>query len=136
MTSDADLGREFMEALWAGDQAGCAAMMSDDARWFFQLGMPQSDLGRGRVWPAREALARIVDDLFGKFDPNGFSITLHRVIASDGAVALEYEANGRTSQGKPYQNFYVTTLTIRDHKVSEVRPYNDTAHMLRLLAHD
>jgi ketosteroid isomerase-like protein len=133
MTSDAEIGRAFMHALWAGDLETCGAMMSGDARWHFQYGMPQADLAHGRVWPAREALARLVADLFGKFDPEGFAVTLTRVIASDGAVALEYEARGRTGRGDAYHNVYVTTLTIADGKVTDIRPYNDTAHMLRLL---
>jgi ketosteroid isomerase-like protein len=134
MMTDRDIGLAFMQALWSGDLALCGEMMSEDAIWYFQLGMPQAQEGRGRAWPAREALQRIVDDLFGKFDDTGFSVEPSRVTASDGAVAIEYEANGRTAKGEPYQNFYVTVLTIRDGKVSEVRPHNDTAYMLRLLA--
>jgi ketosteroid isomerase-like protein len=131
--SDREIGLAFMKALWAGDLPSCSDMMTEDATWFFQLGMPQTQEGRGRIWPAREALQRIVDDLFGKFDDTGFSVEPSRVTASDGAVAIEYEANGRTAKGEIYQNFYVTALTIRDGKIAEVRPHNDTAHMLRLL---
>jgi ketosteroid isomerase-like protein len=128
------IGLAFMNALWAGDIGTCHVMMSEDARWYFQLGMPQAKLGQGHVWPAREALQRIVEDLFGKFDESGFSVQASRAIADEGSVAIEYEANGRTSKGDVYQNFYCTTLTIVDGKVTEIRPYNDTAHMLSLLS--
>jgi ketosteroid isomerase-like protein len=133
MSSARETGIAFMQALWAGDSEACGALMSEDAKWYFQLGMPQAELGRGRVWPAREALQRIVDDLFGKFDPDGFTVTLTRIIADENAVALEYEANGRTAKGEVYQNFYVTALTVEGGKVTEIRPYNDTRHMLRLI---
>jgi ketosteroid isomerase-like protein len=133
MNDDGAIGLAFMQALWAGDLARCGAMMTEDAQWYFQLGMPQAQLGRGRVWPAREALQRIVDDLFGKFDATGFTVKPSRVTAAGGAVAIEYEANGRTADRQTYQNFYVTVLTIEDGKVSEVRPHNDTAHMLKLI---
>jgi ketosteroid isomerase-like protein len=133
LLGDGATGLAFMEALWAGDLPACFAMMSADARWYFQLGMPQAHLGRGRVWPAREALQRIVDDLFGKFDARGFTVTASRVTASGGAVAIEYEANGHTATGKVYQNYYVTILTIVGGQVTEIRPHNDTAHMLRLI---
>jgi ketosteroid isomerase-like protein len=129
-----EIGLAFMNALWAGDVDTCHAMMSDDALWHFQLGMTQAKLGRGHVWPAREALQRIIDDLFGKFDESGFSVEASRVIADVASVAIEYEANGRTSKGDVYRNFYCTTLTVTDGKVTEVRPYNDTAHMLSLLS--
>jgi ketosteroid isomerase-like protein len=133
MNDDRAIGLAFMQALWAGDLVRCGEMMTGDAKWYFQLGMPQARIGRGRIWPAREALQRIVDDLFGKFDDSGFSVEPTRIIADAGSIAIEYEANGRTAKGEAYQNFYVTVLTIREGKVSEVRPYNDTSHMLAML---
>jgi ketosteroid isomerase-like protein len=133
MTSDRQIGQAFMEALWAGDLPMCGAMMSQDAKWHFQLGMPQAQIGRGRIWPAGEALQRIVDDLFGKFDPDGFTVTLTNLMGDHGQVAVEYEARGKTADGRPYQNYYVTVLTIKDGLIDEIRPYNDTAHMLSLL---
>ena len=122
-----------MAALWAGDIETCAAMMSADAKWYFQLGMPQAQLGRGRIRPAREALKRIVDDLFGKFDPEGFTVRLTRLIGERGHIAVEYEASGRTANGNEYQNYYVTVLAVDAGLITEIRPYNDTAHMLHLL---
>jgi ketosteroid isomerase-like protein len=122
-----------MEALWAGDLETCGNMMSPDAKWYFQLGMPQAQLGRGRIWPAREALKRIVDDLFGKFDSDSFTVTLTGLIGDYQHIAVEYAANGTTAKGAFYQNYYVTIITVNGGLVTEVRPYNDTAHMLRLL---
>ncbi len=57
----------------------------------------------------------------------------NRITAADGAVALEYEAHGRTAKGAVYENYYVTVLTVSGGKISEVRPHNDTAHMLSLI---
>jgi ketosteroid isomerase-like protein len=133
MTEDQKIAKAFMEALWAGDMEKCGAMMSEDCLWYFQLGMPQAQIGPGRIWPAREALQRIVDDLFGKFDPDGFSVTITRLIGEQSVIAAEYEANGRTAKGADYQNYYITALIIKDGKVAEIRPYNDTAHMMNLL---
>ncbi len=130
MTGEKDLALAFMRALWAADFEATEALLSPDATWVFQLGMPQSQQGPGRIWPARAALQRIVHDLFGKFDPEGFSVSPARLIAEGDAVSIEYEARGRTAQGQEYQNYYVTILTIRNGKVVEVRPHNDTAHML------
>ncbi|MGL5838028.1 MAG: nuclear transport factor 2 family protein [Sphingorhabdus sp.] len=127
------IGLAFMQALWAGDLDSCDAMLTDDALWYFQLGMPQAAREQGRIWPARDAMRAIVADLFDKFDPQGFTVAASRIIAEGNSVAIEYEANGRTAKGEIYQNFYVTTLTIDGDQICEVRPYNDTAHMLRLL---
>jgi ketosteroid isomerase-like protein len=122
-----------MEAFWAGNLEKCGTMMSAGAKWYFQLGMPQAQLGRGRIWPAREALKRIVDDLFGKFDQEGFAVKLTRLVGDQGAIAIEYEANGKMANGAVYRNYYATVITVTAGLVTEVRPYNDTAHMLRLL---
>ena len=133
MSQDRVTAQAFMQALWSGDLESCGRMMSADATWHFQLGMPQAQLGRGRIWPAREALQRIVDDLFGKFDPAGFSVSLTRMIGERGDIAIEYEARGKTAKGADYRNYYVTVLTIADGRIGAIRPYNDTLHMLALL---
>ncbi|MFZ4748447.1 MAG: nuclear transport factor 2 family protein [Sphingomonas sp.] len=124
----------FMNALWAGDMNAAGALLTEDAIWLFQLGMPQAHMRESRIWPAREAMQSIVDDLFGKFDPEGFTVTVTRTIAEGEDVAIAYEANGRVADGRPYHNFYVTLLRVRHDKVCEVSPQNDTAHMLAMLA--
>jgi uncharacterized protein len=123
----------FMEALWAGDMDACDALLTDDATWAVQLGMPQAAMRESRIWPAREAMRQIVSDLFGRFDPEGFSVETTRVIEQGDSVAVEYQASGRTAGGAEYRNFYVTLLRVRDGKVCDVRPYNDTHHMLGML---
>jgi ketosteroid isomerase-like protein len=133
MSTDPATAQSFMEALWAGNVDRCSQMMSADATWHFQLGVPPAQLGRGRIWPARAALQRIVDDLFGKFDPAGFAVTLTKVIGGQGDIAIEYEARGKTAKGADYQNYYVTVLTVEGGQITAIRPYNDTMHMLALL---
>ncbi len=133
MTSDRDIALSFMQALWAADFNATDALLSEDATWVFQLGMPQSQLRESRVWPARDAMRRIVADLFGKFSPDGFAVTVSHIIADSGNVAIEYEANGRTVSGRAYQNYYVTLLRVRDGQISDVRPYNDTLHIAQSL---
>ena len=135
MTDHQAIARAFMDALWAADMDAADALLSNDATWQFQLGMPQAALpGHGRTWPAREAIRRIVADLFGRFDPEGFTVTVTQTLSGSGSVGIEYEARGRTASGERYQNYYVTVLDIRNDKVTEVRPYNDTAHMLAALS--
>lgn len=123
----------FMNALWAEDLPAADALLSVDATWAFQLGMPQAILRESRIWPAREAMRQIVSDMFGQFDPEGFSVEISRVIGDGNDVAIEYHASGRTFGGANYRNFYVTLLRVEDGKVCDVKPYNDTRHMLTML---
>ena len=136
MTQAADVAVAFMHALWAGDMDAADALLTEDATWAFQLGMPQAEMREDRIWPARDAMRQIVFDLFGMFDPEGFVVQTSRVIANGFDVAIEYDASGRTAHGFEYRNFYVTLLRIRDEKVCDVRPFNDTRHMLRTLGVD
>lgn len=136
MTTQHETAVAFMTALWAADLEAADALLTDDATWAFQLGMPQADLRDTRIWPAREAARRIVDDLFGKFDPEGFAVTTTRVIADGDNFAIEYEASGRTVAGAEYCNHYVTLLRIREGLVADIRPYNDTLHMFRVLTEE
>jgi ketosteroid isomerase-like protein len=123
----------FMQALWEGDQQRVDQLLTPAATWVFQMGMPQAREARGRVWPAREALARIVADLFGKFSDEGFAVTPTSLIGDGDVVVIEYQAEGTTRQGDAYFNTYVTVLELEDGRVRQIRPYNDTAHMLALL---
>jgi ketosteroid isomerase-like protein len=79
VSGDKDLPFAFMKALWAADFDTTDALLSPDATWVFQLGMPQSQKGLGRISAARVALRQIVEDLFGKFDPEGFSVAPNAV---------------------------------------------------------
>lgn len=133
MTSDRDIAIAFMKALWAADFDATDALLTEDATWAFQLGMTQAHLRESRIWPAREAMRQIVEDLFGKFSHDGFSVTVSRIIAEGGDVAVEFEARGQTATGRAYHNHYVTLLRLRHGKICDVRPYNDTLHMLRSL---
>lgn len=124
---------DFMRAFWRSDLDAAEAMLAPDATWVFQLGMPYAAEG-GRVWPLAEAMRRIVADLFTAFDPErGFAVELTSAIAEGGEVALEYSATGWIRGGAEYRNHYAARLTVRAGRVAELRPYNDTKHMLDAL---
>jgi ketosteroid isomerase-like protein len=100
VSGENDLAFVFMKALWAADFDKTDALLSPDATWVFQLGMPQSQKGLGRISAARVALRQIVEDLFGKFDPEGFSVAPTRLIAEGDAVSIEYEARVPMARGR------------------------------------
>lgn len=133
MSAAKDTALAFMRALWAADIEACDRLLTPDARWVFQPGMPQA-AERGPLWPAREALARIVADLFSAFDPErGFTVELLSAIAEGEEVAIEYRAQGWLRSGAAYRNIYCARLSVEGGRVAELRPYNDTRHMLDAL---
>lgn len=128
-----EVAHRFMRAFWDGDLAGAEEWLADDARWVFQPSMPYVAEG-GPVWSAREAIRRITADLFGAFDPAAnFQVIVTSMIGDGASAALEYHAEGRLIGGEAYANRYAACFTVHDGKVTEVRPYNDTKHMLALI---
>ena len=81
----------------------------------------------------REAVQRIVDDMFESFDPEGFSIEIRNQLSAGGEVVVEYSATGRTRAGQSYENDYVMCITVQHGKVVSVRPHTDTLHLAQLL---
>lgn len=128
-----DVAHRFMRAFWDGDLTRAEEWLADDALWVFQPSMPYVADG-GAVWPAREAMRRITEDLFGAFDPAAdFRVTVTNMFGCGASAALEYHAEGQLPGGGAYSNRYAACFTVRDGKVAEVRPYNDTKHMLALI---
>lgn len=131
--SPKDTALAFMRAFWRADLDEAQRYAAPEATWVFQLGMPYANIAR--VWALGEAMRRIVEDLFTAFDPaRGFAVEVTSAIAEGDEVAIEYEATGWTRSGEAYQNYYVARLTVRDGLIAQLRPYNDTKHMLEALA--
>lgn len=127
--SAVDTATAFMRAFWDGDLAQAEQWLAANATWVFQPSMPYAAEG-GAVWPARAAMRRIVADLFSTFDPTaGFDVTIGHAFGDAASAALEYRAEARLADGRAYANIYAACFTVRDGKVVEVRPYNDTRHM-------
>ena len=123
----------FMRAFWDGNLADAEEYLTADATWVFQPSMPYV-AEDGPVWPAREAMRRIVADLFGAFDDaSPFKVTVTNSFGDATQAVLEYRAEGRVIGGEPYTSRYAACFTVRDAKVAEVRPYNDTKHMFAML---
>ena len=55
--------------------------------------------------------------------PTGLRPTVHTVTAEGHRVAVEYEGNAITSQGKPYCNQYCMVFTLRDGKIRQINEY-------------
>lgn len=131
-----DVALRFLRAFWAEDMDAARALLAPDARFLFAPSLPYAREAhpgaRGRDWPARDALERIVADMFTVFAPPGLSVELTSLIADGAEVAAEYIARARTVNGKDYENSYAMRMTVRDGLIASLRPYTDT-RMLGLL---
>jgi len=98
--------------------------------------LPYSE--QGRSWDAREALQRVVDDLFATFDADGpLTVTLTGTLADGNEVAVEYSAHGTVRGGRVYNNDYVMRVSIgADGLITRMVPYNDTRLLWRLMMED
>ncbi len=118
----------FLQRFWASDAAGATALCTPDARFVFARSLPYD-----RESPVADAISRISEDMFASFDPEGFDIDVHSIIAVGDEVAAEYTATGRTRAGAPYENDYVMKFTLVDGWISRIRPYTDTLHLVQVL---
>jgi ketosteroid isomerase-like protein len=125
-----------LEALWRTDMEACFSHLAPDARFIFAPSLPYSE--KGREWDAREALQRIVDDLFATFDADGpLTVTLVGTLAEGREVAVEYTARGTVRGGRLYQNDYIMRASIgEDGLITRLMPYNDTRLLWSLMMED
>lgn len=125
---DAAVALSFLRAFWDADVEEAMRYCATGATWQFARSLPY-----GRDCDIREALERIIADMFCSFDPDGFRIDLRNELSADGEVVVEYAAHGRTRAGQSYDNDYVMCMTVSDGKIVSVRPHTDTLHLARLL---
>lgn len=125
-----------MQAFWRSDLPGCYEHLSPDARFIFAPSLPYSE--RGRSWDAREALQRIVADLFATFDADGpLTVQLTGTLAEGREVAVEYSAHGTVRGGRVYNNDYIMRISIgEDGLITRMMPYNDTRLLWSLMMED
>jgi ketosteroid isomerase-like protein len=124
-----------LQAFWASDLPACFAHLAPNARFVFAPSLPYSQSESGRNWDAREALARIVDDLFATFDASGpLVVELTGVLAEAGEVAVEYTARGTVRGGRMYENDYIMRASLgEDGLITRLKPFNDTRLLWSLM---
>ena len=62
-------------------------------------------------------------DSFNQLLPTGLGVEVKSVTASGNAVAVEFEGNATTSEGKPYNNQYCMVFMLADGKIKQVNEY-------------
>lgn len=124
----------LLQAFWREDLDAAFVHLAPDAVFRFAPSLPYA-AERGRDWPAREALARIVADMFTTFDADGpLSVTLTGTLAEGTEVIAEYTARGTVRGGRVYENDYVMRASIgADGLIARLQPYNDTRLLWTLM---
>lgn len=120
------LASEFFDRFSASDIAGALDAMTPDATWWI-AGKP----GQLPVVGAhsKEKIARLFYNMVGQLK-DGLKMTVKNSIAEGDKVALEVESYGELKNGRIYNQEYHFMITIRDGKISAVREYLDTQHVL------
>jgi ketosteroid isomerase-like protein len=107
---------KFIEAMGASNGAEAAPCLDPEA---FTLAK-----GFGKFAGIRryETILGTID-AFKKLVPTGLRPTIHSVTAEGDRVAVEWEGNALTCEGKPYNNQYCMVFTLRDGKIIQVNEY-------------
>lgn len=117
---------EFFACFNANDIAGALARMTDDATWWI-AGKP-AQLPVAGVH-TKERIARIFYNMADQI-PAGLKLTVKSLIAEGDQVALEVESYGELRNGRIYNQEYHMLMTLREGKISAVKEYLDTQHVL------
>jgi ketosteroid isomerase-like protein len=117
---------DFFSRFTASDINGALEMMTDDATWWI-AGKPGSIPAAGTR--SKEQIARLFHNMAGQLK-NGLRMTVKGMISEGDSVAVEVESYGELTNGRVYNQEYHMVIVIRDGKISAVREYLDTQHVL------
>ena len=109
-----------------GDVAGALDLLADDVQWWI-AGKPETQPAAGphdKTW-----LATLFRNM-GKALAAPMPMTVRNLIAEGDQVAIEVAGDGLLHDGRRYQNEYHFALTLHDGKITAVREYLDTQHVV------
>jgi uncharacterized protein len=120
------IARDFLTRFTASDVDGALAGMTDDATWWIA--------GKAGQLPVvgthdKTQIERVFRGMLGQLK-DGLRMTVTSAIAEGDRVALEVVSRGELRNGRVYEQEYHMLMTIRDGKISAVREYLDTQHVL------
>jgi ketosteroid isomerase-like protein len=121
------VAKAFLTATFKRDPEQVAATLSDD--FGYTIGGKNARFQGARTKPQWCDYLR---------NPNPFTeelkLTIHRVLADGDTVAVECESHGVIAAGgKVYNNTYTFWFTVRGGRITAIREYMDTNHVLDVL---
>lgn len=126
------LASDFFARFSSNDIDGALNTMTDDVTWWI-AGKPDQLPSAGLY--SKEKLARLFHLMVGQLK-DGLKMTVKGMIAEGDSVAVELESYGELLNGRIYNQQYHTMIRIHDGKISEVREYLDTQHVLAIWFQD
>lgn len=119
---------DFCEVFSSGDVDAILSFFEDTAVWRIMGGMSSSgDYDMIRFREFVETVGTIVEG--GRIE-----FTLVGTVAEGDSVAAEITSQAVFTNGRKYTNEYHWYIEIRDGKIRHVREYQDTAHVVEMLA--
>ena len=121
-----DRNRQLMRGVFAelagGNNRPFREALADDIAWTI-IGTTRWS----RTYRGKQALIdELLRPLYALF-ADQYTATVHRIIADDDVVVVEYRGKVTTTAGKPYHNTYCFVCRLADGKIRELTEYCDTA---------
>ena len=126
MSSNFDLVKTFLEELGCGSLDKAIDFLSDDSKWAIV------QTSRGTTLSKGELGARL-GKMRASFRDNRLVLTPISCIEEGNRLAVELESSAQTILDAWYKNKYCVIFTIEDNKISDVREYNDSLHLVEVL---
>jgi ketosteroid isomerase-like protein len=109
-------------ALATGDTRAFREAIAEDMTWTLIGTTRWSRTYTGRA----TILADLTRPLFARF-AGPYRATVHRFIAEDDLVVVEFRGDVTTTEGKPYSNTYCYVCRLAGGQIRELTEYCDTA---------
>lgn len=128
LDANKSVARQFFERFDANDIDGVMDLFADEAT--FQVpGKPEEMRSAGVYDKARlrGLFERMVSRLQG-----GLRMSTLKLIAEGDTVVAEATSRGELTNGRIYDQRYLTLFRVVNGRISEAREYNDTLHAYRI----
>jgi uncharacterized protein len=120
---------EFFAVLGSGDLDGARKLFHPEACWrVMGRGVPGAGVHHGA-----DAILRFIAPVRELFAPGSPVIEMTSLLSRDNLVVMESKGGGFLKDGRPYDNYYVMVVEVRDGLIYELREYMDTYYVSRLL---
>ena len=120
----------FVAAMGSGDFDQVRAVFTDDVTWWVNGSLPMSGEYRGK----EAVMVDFLGSALPLFESLGFTVT--NIFVGGDQALVEWHAQGRAANGKPYDSRYAFVLRARGNQVASVREYPDTEYVRATLLSD
>jgi ketosteroid isomerase-like protein len=122
------IARAFFERFDANDLDGVMALFADDAT--FTVPGKSDEMRSAGVYD-KQRIRRLFDRMTGQL-PAGLRMSVSLLVAEGDIVIAEATSRGEFTDGRVYDQRYLTLFRIADGVIAEAREYNDTLHAHRI----